>query len=416
MSSDVNNNLDEHRKSVLAKRQKVKEVVEKHFPGRFTALEAGLSVMGILEIEGITLPFMLVMLGPPSAGKSTVLSMLESLPKTFSLDSFTPKAFVSHMSNKSEEMLKKIDILGQIKDKLFITSDLAAIFSIQDDDLKEIMGILTRILDGRGYKKGSGAHEARGYDKVFFVWIGATVQVSKKMWKVMSGAGPKIYFLRIGSEISLEQEQEKIIENMQGMSYDQKLEEIGLALKEYWDAVLAFPIKKDGKIVWDSARDAQSGMLKIVVSLGQLVGRLRAHVPTEDTENTGGSNYGFGTPTVEEPSRAALVLYNYARGHALGCGRNYLTEEDLHAVRSVVLSSGPDDIVDMLKFLIENNGEVTTAQMQERFGTKTTVLKAMRKLVVLGIVDEVTVPGTTKPFHGIRLKDQFRWILESKKQ
>ena len=149
-------NISDHERLVLEKKGKLREIFEKYFPGRFWVLEACLAVRTILEIDGITLPFMLVLLRPPSAGKSTVISMIGSLPEAYALDSFTPKAFVSQMASKSEDDLAKIDLLKQIEDKAFLTSELASLFSLRDDQLGEIFGILTRILDGQGFKNSSG--------------------------------------------------------------------------------------------------------------------------------------------------------------------------------------------------------------------------------------------------------------------
>ena len=77
-------------------------------------LETCLAVRLILSIEGITLPFMLVLMGQPSVGKSTEISFVDFPEDSYSVDSFTPKAMVSHMANKTEEQLSKIDMLGKI--------------------------------------------------------------------------------------------------------------------------------------------------------------------------------------------------------------------------------------------------------------------------------------------------------------
>ena len=72
-------NNSEHEKQVQVKKEKLKEIFERYFPRRFWVLETCLAVRAILEIEGITLPFMLILLGPPSAGKSTIIGILTSL-------------------------------------------------------------------------------------------------------------------------------------------------------------------------------------------------------------------------------------------------------------------------------------------------------------------------------------------------
>jgi hypothetical protein len=64
-------------------------------------------------------------------------------------------------------------------------------------------------------------------------------------------------------------------------------------------------------------------------------------VPTWHTQDTQGSEYGYGIPTIEEPDRAMQQLANLAKGHALLTGRNYVTIEDLPIIIKVVLSTAP---------------------------------------------------------------------------
>jgi hypothetical protein len=52
----------------------------------------------------------------------------------------------------SDSQLKKIDLLPKIRNKLFLTPELSPMFSVKDDDLNEILGILTRVADGQGYE------------------------------------------------------------------------------------------------------------------------------------------------------------------------------------------------------------------------------------------------------------------------
>jgi len=405
-------NISDHERSVQEKKQKLKEVFEKYFPGKFWVLEACLAVRTILEIDGITLPFMLVLLGPPSAGKSTVISMIGSLLEAYALDSFTPKAFVSQMASKSEDDLAKIDLLKQIEDKAFLTSELASLFSLRDDQLGEIFGILTRILDRQGFKNSSGAHGQRGYDKIFFVWIGAVVEVPKRIWPIIASLGPKEYFLRIDMEISYQEEQDKILQNMQGLTYEQKVQEINECIKEYWDAMMSFPNKSGKKIVWDSSKD-QTSAVRMIAQHAQLLARIRGHVPSDDTKYSNGSDYAFISPIIEDPNRATHAMYNFVRGFALGNGRNYITDKDVSVIRKIVLSSASRERVELMKLLIENNGELTSTQLVEcRMVSKMTALKIMKQLEILGLVDRVKVPGVTRNFLAIRLKEQFRWILK----
>ena len=62
----------------------------------------------------------------------------------------------------------------------------------------EILGILTRILDGDGFESDTGAHGHRGYnEKIMFSWIGAAVDIPWRVHKVLGNLGAKLYFLRL---------------------------------------------------------------------------------------------------------------------------------------------------------------------------------------------------------------------------
>ena len=336
-------NLEDHIKLVQEKKKILKEIVDRYFPGLFGTLMTALAARNILSIDRITLPFIIVILGTPGSGKSTVITMISSLPDAYPLDNFTPKSWVSHYSAKKEGNLKDSDLLPKIKDKIFLTPDLAPLFSSRDDILGETIGIITRLADGQGYKSSSGVHGERGYDKTFFVWLGAAVDISNNIWDMISRLGPKMFFLRIDKKISFAEQQRTILDHMDGNDYDQQIEELSTCLKKYWDAIMSFPLQKNGKIIWDNKKDAHHAKL-MIVQFSQLLARLRGYVPTEKTEKMHGSDYPYMDPIIEDPERATHYLYNLVRGYALCNGRNYITERGCshHRINSILQFSEGD--------------------------------------------------------------------------
>lgn len=71
----------------------------------------------------------------------------------------------------SKEQLKQIDMLPKIKDKLFLTPELSPMFSAKDEDLIQILGIITRIADGQGLMTDSGAERVRRETYVYVGWV-----------------------------------------------------------------------------------------------------------------------------------------------------------------------------------------------------------------------------------------------------
>lgn len=408
--------LTEHEKRVLKEYEELKVVEEKNFPGKFWLLEICLAARAVLQINCITLPLMIVILAPPSSGKSTVMILIESLPDSYELDKFTSKSFQSHMAGRKTEDLEKNDLLTKIKNKIFLVSDLAPLFSARDEDIVESFGIFTRLLDGKGLKTSSGVHGERSSGPVFFVWLGGAVEVSKNIWNLIAKLGPKMFFLRVKLDLTYDEEQQKIMDNMMSKEeYETKIDEVKEKLLKYWNTVTSFPEQEKSKVVWNKSKESSDVML-MIVQRAQLLARLRGYIPTEKTEGTGGSNYGFLEPIIEDPERAARYLYNLVRGHAYCKGRNYITEDDVLIIKHIVMSSASKERIELLKLLIKNNGEVNVTQLMEARGvTRTTALKTMKLLKILGLVDEIKIPSSTKHVSAIRLKDHFRWILEDKK-
>ena len=78
-----------------------------------------------------------------------------------------------------------------------------------------------------------------------------------------------------------------------------------------------------------------------ILSNLKLLAHLRGVVLTWQTQDTQGSEHGYGLPTIGEPDRAMQQLANFAKGYALLTGRNYVTIEDLPMIVKVVLSTAP---------------------------------------------------------------------------
>lgn len=406
----MDNNQRKSRKD-SPERKEFFDCLEKHFPGKSRVMIVCLAVKAMEMIMGITLPFCLILIARPGSGKSTITYIIKELGNCYYTDSFTVNAFVTHMANVKEDQLSKIDLLPKIRNKTLITPELAPIFNQKGDKLEEIIGILTRILDGKGYKRDSGAHTQRGYDgNFFFTWIGAVVEISKTVWQSIGNAGPKMYFFRIPEEeISQDEKRKQILEHMNDKSYDEKLKEVSSLVKSFWESLKS---NVDGdKVVWNKSKDDPYTMEKIVL-LAQLISMLRASIPTSNTAHSSGSDYGYEQPTIEDPERAADAMYNLAKGSAFLDGRNHIIRDDLTVVRDVALSCGPRTRIELFNLLIEHDGELTTSQIVLNMNvTKSTALKYMLELTLVGLVSKTKIPMVTKPEDAIILKDDYDWFL-----
>lgn len=78
----------------------VQTTIMRHFPYLWPAVEAGLSTCATLLLSDNSNPVALIYVGPPSAGKTTVVSMFEGVTVNgqdlcYRSDKFTTAAFVS---------------------------------------------------------------------------------------------------------------------------------------------------------------------------------------------------------------------------------------------------------------------------------------------------------------------------------
>src|SRR5215469_15590206 len=230
---DTNSGIttDEWVRSLNDKYQNLRKVVDRNIPELWPGLEFELSVLRILNIAGCTLPFIGIILGRPSSTKTVTISLLRGWHCTYYSDNFTAKAFVSHSTAvASKEQLTQIDMLPKIKDKLFLTPELSPMFSAKDDDLIQILGIITRIADGQGLMTDSGVYGQRGYDgKLMFTWVGAAVDIPRKVYKHLGNLGAKLYFLRMPYVSKTEEELVKKTNE----DFDTKFSEIQSALFDY---------------------------------------------------------------------------------------------------------------------------------------------------------------------------------------
>lgn len=103
------------------------------------------------------------------------------------------------------------------------------------------------------------------------------------------------------------------------------------------------------KMKWDRGKD-DSQAKQCIAELAVLLSHLRCDVKTWRE----GSDIGFSASLPEHPQRAAEILFNLAKGHALLYGRNFVTMEDIPIVVKTVLSTAEIDRVKVFSLLLAN--------------------------------------------------------------
>ena len=213
------------------KYQNLKKVTIKNFPTLWFGLEFAISVKTILNVKGVNLPFIGIRLGPPGSLKTFIVELFRHYYKyTFYTDKFSARSLVSHNSSMSDSQLKKIDLLPKIRNKLFLTPELSPMFSVKDENLNEILGILTRVADGQGYESDSGVQGHRGYSgTMMYAWLGAGCDIPRKVFRLLGTLGPKLYFFRMPWVPVTEDE----YLDSRNEDFNAKKKEVEIALLEY---------------------------------------------------------------------------------------------------------------------------------------------------------------------------------------
>jgi hypothetical protein len=406
---------DKWRTTLNEKYDNLMKVIHENLPQLRLQIELQLSVKSILNIKDCTLPLAVIVLGAPSSLKTQGIELLRKWPYTYYTDNFSARSFVSHNTSVTREQLKEIDLLPKIKNKIFLTPELAPTFASKDDDLVQILGIITRVVDGHGYFSNSGAHGGRGYTgQMMFVWIGAAVDIPRKVHKYLATLGPKLYFLRLPKEV-YDNPEEEYLKQIKGVDFGRKVSTVHDALFDYlkWFELCPFAeVEKSSslpKIAWNPDKDSEES-IKYIIRLGRLLAHLRGSVPTWDTSHSQGSEYAYGIATIEEPSRAITQLMNLAKGHALSQGRNFITNEDVTVVIKVVLSTASIERVAVFDLLLAHGGKLQTPTIIDSLNvTSPTANRTMTEFKAIGLVDTENVGSSH--VNEITLKPEFNWFL-----
>ncbi len=437
------NPYKEWQQEVKKKYENLKIVANTYFEDSWQLLQFCLSVKSVQNIYGNNLPFIGFILYKPSSLKSTIIDSFQKYPSALYVDDLTKNSFLSHYSTNSEEELQNNDLIPKMKDKILLTSEIAPIINANEDDLRKTLGIITRLVDGKGYQSHSGTHGHRGYPPMMFTWIGAGIEIPPKMWTMLSQLGFKIYFFRPIFKKKTVDDLKKIAKDNELPEKKQKLEEALLDYLKVFDAapqteeiIVLDETSGNPKIKWDQTKDDDS-VLDCISNLANLLAALRGTVFTSfsktrkstkvNNKNDGNDNethddtgfiqteqidYDIEPSVTEDAARAVIQLRNLALANAISQGRNYLTKDDAKLIITVCFSTTKIYRAKMLDLLLENNGELTTSQITTGLDiSKPHALQTMQEFDALKIGKISSISSYEKSERKIKLNDEYSWFL-----
>jgi 5S rRNA maturation endonuclease (ribonuclease M5) len=378
-----------------------REVTARNFPTLTCPAEVCASVVTQLLLNDVANPFALVLLDVPSSGKTITENFFDVPLLSYTTDHFTPASLVSNASNVKREELSKVDMLPRIRYKTLIVRDLAPIFGAKEDSLLEMVGRLTRALDGEGLETDSGVHGQRGYkgDYLFMMLAGST-PLSPRVYKVLGTLGSRLFFLQLHSETKSHRQ---LIAQNRGKDRREKER----LCREATDSLLrTLWASNPNGIDWNKEGDPEDCLL-VVARCAELLASLRGTFQTWKTDYD--DSIGHSIPVIEQPDRINCLLYNLARGHALLCGRRQITLDDLWPVLEVTFDSASTSRSKLFRHLIEKDGKLETPDVERLLKcTAPTARKEMEALSVLGVVDKTEITGQATL---ITLTERFEWFL-----
>jgi len=392
--------------------QEVEKVVKRNFPAIWEETKIFLSVPCTMLLKDISNPIGMIIEGPPSGNKTTIMSFAYGMNELFyKSDDFTPRSFVTHASNVKAEKLKEIDLLPRIRNKVLLVPELAPMFSRRKDDLVEVLGILTRVFDGEGLTSDSGTRGRRGYEgEYLFGFVGATTPISKGVWDIIGKLGNRWVFL---SMKKCHKSEDYLVNDVLGeKEFKKKVASCRVAIQSF----LRNLFEEYGghySVEWNRKNDNDEVKRKLV-RLTNLVVRLRAPVKVwKEREDYDKDQYAFTQPIIEEPERLITLFYNIARGHALLHKRTKLTLDDWKVCLKVGLSTMPYERAQMFNLLLKHKGALTSAEIQSELNcSQGNASKIMKQLEVLQLVDKESSSEGGSFVSEIDLKKEYMWILE----
>ncbi len=387
------------------------------FPTLTMTAEIVCSVVCQLIIKEIYNPFALVITDKPGSGKTITINFVKDIKGLTHISSdFSPASFVSNIAARSQAQLEQIDLLPRIRWKTLLIKDMAPILSDNDDTLRKRLGILTDVLDGEGYTTESGVYGSRGYKGDYlFMFIAASTPFPGRVWKLMVGLGHRIFFLGLGSK---RKKISELLYQIKGKSFKKKEDEC----REMTHNMIRTIWKNTNRCVeWDQDKDEDAALM-YVAQLADFIALFRGDIFVHEERWTQGETLVSTEPRIEDASRANQCLYNLCCGHAILCGRNYMTMEDLWPAVRVCFDTAPNPRPKILRELLLRNGKVNVSQLAIALRcSHRTAKKELHKLVSLDVCDgnmekeSNSDDGFEEKDHAktvATLKKEFMWLLE----
>jgi len=382
--------------------QVLEDTISNSFPECLDSVKVALAVCAITRFSDNHLPTTLIFCGASGSGKTLPISFMFPDQDHMTLnnyiyrsDKFTPRSFVSHAANITKDELREIDLLPKIKDKVFLTKELAPVFRGKQDELTDTFSILISVLDGRGYISDSGARGRRGYqENINFCWIGATTPLTNQAHELMAQLGTRLLFY------TTDRKHKTIDELMAFAKQDDHNKREVECRRVVNDFLVALFTKYKPNSTGSSEINFTDNLLRKLVVAVKVMAIMRSSLNNDMSLRK------------ENEERAIIVLKNIVRGSALIHGRDFVDDYDIRQIQHICLSTMPRSREMVLRALLNYGGCCTTTDVVNITGMSAPYARKIMELMSrLGIC--TYQKGSHVDAAEITLKEEFNDLIKS---
>lgn len=347
-------------------------------------------------------PVWLLLVAPPSGGKTEMIDALGGLNFVYPISDLTVNTFASGMKRAGKET----SLLMQMQNGVMAFKDFTSILSKNKDAKKEIMSQLREIFDGK-YVKKTGTGEGVNWHGKLGAIAGCTEVIYRHM-EEMSAMGDRFIMYNISQPDRLEVA-ERALNNANSIRNSR--EHTKNCFTFFVNHILSSMLNEEIHIAPEMKRE--------LLEVADFATRVRSAVMTDFK-----SGLVDFVPTPEMPMRVTGQLYTLAaafitinkanprlrENHPSNSGQ--LTEEEKRLLFKTAFDSIPRTRRDVIIPLAEYRGGVSTAGLATRLGLPSeSVRKYLYQVNALGIC---TRHKSTTPRQGDlwKMEEKHRQILK----
>lgn len=376
------------------------ERVEKFVPNSAKALKITLAVASSGSKKGSPMLWMMLV-GTPSSGKTEIATLVKKSTHVYPVDSMTLSSFVT---GERETKTEKVhDLLPSLNEKCFLIKDWTALFSLNEEITKKLIGDLVNIYDEEFVKFSPGRGNVTYRSK--FAHIGCiTPATLNKHTRYLNMIGARFLFYAVPT-LSREQRKKSFDSIFQSSRRTNKKKRLMKLASKFLNRISKLSIKK----IRPLSPEVQ-GYLQVSA---EFIAKARGIVIIQQSsfKNDEGENITYYEPLdvqIEEPWRAVQQLIRLSKYLTLVEEKDEVGIEEMEIIKDITLSSMPADRAQALSIFKDPFiAEVTAANLAD-YSEKSpkTARRLLDELVYLGILEKDKGIGTMATTY--KLKEEFK--------